>query len=174
MGLKTFHRLKSNHKKIIVLLALAGILGEGFYIWGFRHETLSSQDYAFDIFPGGYSPKESLENNNKTFSYWVEAEYPAQRVASYYDKTFRDKGWKPIEPTDWGPQRKWTFGLRPDPKTRQLTCSYSYQASWINITNNRVLQMTLVYFERSWNNPCPAGPRNSELSVLIQERAFHP
>ena len=163
-----------NLKIPLLFLVSLFVIVEALWLSGNREGNSSRLRSYFGMVPGGYSLKEFTDNTDVTFSYSVEISYPAEKATVFYENSFRDKGWIPISPLGWGPQRTWTFGLRTDPQTRQLACSYSYQASWTNTPKDRLLQATLVYYESSGNNPCPAGPRGSELSVTVQERDYHP
>ncbi len=174
MRIKDRSRSLKSFKIVLLFLALLFVLVEALWLSGHRESDSSRLKSYFGMVPGGYSLKELTENNDLSFTYWVEVSYPAEQVTAFYENSFRDKGWIPVSPLDWGPQRAWTFGLRPDPQTRQLACSYSYQASWTNAPKNRLLQVTLVYYEPSGNNPCSAGPRGNELSVTVQERDYRP
>src|SRR5260370_39635883 len=112
-------------KKIILILALIAILGEGYCVWSHREGNKSNLKYYFGMVPDAYSPKEFFNQDVQTLSYWVKMNYPAESAIRYYDENLGAKGWTLLEINGSGIQRKWISGIKVDPSSTVPACGFT-------------------------------------------------
>ena len=161
-------------KKIIILLALVGLLGEGYCVWTHRGGNKSNLKYYFGMVPDAYSPKEFSNEDVQSLSYWAKINYPAESVIHYYEESLKTKGWAALEVNESGAQRKWTSGIKVDPGSTVPACGFTYFAAWVNAAKNRLTQLTIVYYDPAPNKICPQAPQNNECLVTMQEIPYGP